>query len=261
MSKEVPSSAEVGPLLELSGITKRFGPVDVLRGIDLKINRAEAIGLIGDNGAGKSTLVKILSGVYKQTSGDINFAGQPISLNSPLDARRLGIEMIYQDLALCNDLNVASNIFLGQEMQKRVGPFSILDRKKMSVSARKVLNDMGAPIEPHLNVGTLSGGQRQLVAVARGLLFNPKLFLLDEPTAALANEKIRLLLNLIEGLKQRGVSVLLVSHRFTDLIRVCDRILVLRQGRIVEEILPKERSPEQSITLMERAMSDVQGDD
>ena len=114
MSKEVPSSAEVGPLLELSGITKRFGPVDVLRGIDLKINRAESIGLIGDNGAGKSTLVKILSGVYKQTSGDINFAGQPISLNSPLDARRLGIEMIYQDLALCNDLNVASNILKRQ---------------------------------------------------------------------------------------------------------------------------------------------------
>lgn len=261
MSQELRSSKKVPPLLEMSGITKRFGPVDVLRGIDLSINRSEAIGLVGDNGAGKSTLVKILSGVYKQTAGNIRFAGEEISLNSPLDARRRGIEMIYQDLALCNDLNVASNIFLGQEMQRKFGPFSILDRKKMSASAKQVLNEMGAPIEPHLNVGTLSGGQRQLVAVARGLLFNPKLFLLDEPTAALANEKIRLLLNLIEGLKQRGVSVLLVSHRFTDLIRVCDRIVVLRQGRIVQEIIPKDHSPEQTITLMEKAMSDVQGDD
>lgn len=244
-----------GPLLALRGVTKSFGPVEVLQGVDLEIERSEAVGLIGDNGAGKSTLVKILSGVYSPSAGDLHYDGERLELGSPLDARRRGIEMIYQDLALCNDLSVAENIFLGRERYKRVGPMRVLDRPAMVEAAAAALEELGAPVAPTRKVGELSGGQRQLVAVARGLQFNPQLFLLDEPTAALANEKIRALLSLVERLKERGVAVLLVSHRFTDIARVCDRVVVLSQGRVAGEIRPGGGSMESTIARMELLMN------
>jgi len=244
-----------GSLLALRGVTKSFGPVEVLRGVDLEIQRSEAVGLIGDNGAGKSTLVKILSGVYSPTAGTLRYDGERLELGSPLDARRRGIEMIYQDLALCNDLSVAENIFLGRERYKRVGPMKVLDRPAMVEAAAAALEELGAPVTPTRKVGELSGGQRQLVAVARGLQFAPQLFLLDEPTAALANEKIRALLSLVERLKERGVAVLLVSHRFTDIARVCDRVVVLSQGRMAGEIRPGDGSMESTIARMELLMN------
>ncbi len=237
-------------LLQLEGVSKSFGPVGALRDVSMSIDEAEAVGLIGDNGAGKSTLVKILSGVYAPTSGRIELDGKPIDFHSPLDARRSGIEMIYQDLALCNDLDVAANIFLGRELRRRRGFVNILDRKGMTVETGRILEELGVSITADREVGSLSGGERQMVAVARALQFQPRLLLMDEPTAALSAEKIRVLLSLVDGLKQRGVSVLLISHRFTDIIHVCDRVLVVRQGALVGEVQPHAQPAESTMAVM-----------
>ena len=245
----------MAPLLELSGISKTFGSLVALHGVDLEIGEAEAVGLIGDNGAGKSTLVKILSGVYPPSAGRVRFGGQPAHFHSPLDARRSGIEMIYQDLALCEDLDVASNIFLGREIRKRVGPLRLLDRVGMAVRAATILGELGLAVEPGREAGMLSGGERQMVAVARALQFEPRLLLMDEPTAALSAEKVKLLLNLVGGLKKRGVAILLVSHRFTDILHVCDRIVVVRRGEIAGQIQPHAQPVEHTMALMAEYMT------
>ncbi len=242
-------------LLELTGISKSFGPVTALDRVDLRIGAAEAVGLIGDNGAGKSTLVKILSGLYPPSAGTMRFDGKEVAFGSPFDARAAGIEMIYQDLALCGDLDVAANVFLGRELRKRVGPFKFLDRVGMREAARVVMRELGAELDPGRTVGALSGGQRQLVAVARALQFQPRLMLLDEPTAALSSEKIRVLMGLIEQLKSRGVAILMISHRFTDILHVCDRIVVVRQGRIAGELQPHVQSPEHTMAAMHAMMT------
>jgi len=245
----------VTPLLQLEDVSKTFGPVVALREVAMNIGEAEAVGLIGDNGAGKSTLVKILSGVYAPSSGRLRLDGKVIEFQSPLDARRSGIEMIYQDLALCNDLDVAANIFLGRELRRRFGPLSLLDRDGMTTEAGRILDELGLSITPERIVGSLSGGERQMVAVARALQFHPRLLLMDEPTAALSAEKIRVLLRLVEGLKQRGVSILLISHRFTDILHVCDRIIVVRQGSVVGEVEPHAQPPEHTMAVMHELMT------
>jgi simple sugar transport system ATP-binding protein len=245
----------VAALLQVEDVSKSFGPVVALRHVSLSIGEAESVGLIGDNGAGKSTLVKILSGVYSPTSGRLMLDGQTVDFHSPLDARRSGIEMIYQDLALCNDLDVSANIFLGRELRRRFGFMTLLDRSGMAAETARILDELGISITPDREVGALSGGERQMVAVARALQFQPRLLLMDEPTAALSAEKIRVLLALVDGLKKRGVSVLLISHRFTDILHVCDRIVVVRQGAIVGEVQPHAQPPEHTMALMHALMT------
>ena len=243
------------PLIELHGITKKFGNFLALDGINLEIGEAESVGIIGDNGAGKSTLVKVLSGVYAPSNGTIKFRGQEVRFDSPLDARRSGVEMIYQDLALCEDLDVAQNIFLGRELKKKFGPFQFLDRQAMKEAAIKDITNMGLTIDVEREVGMLSGGERQMVAVARALQFDPAALLMDEPTAALSSEKIRRLWEMITDLKARGVSILLVSHRFTDILSICDRIIVVRSGRIAGQMRPHEHPPAQTMAMMNEMMT------
>lgn len=249
------ASAEGAALLRLDGVTKKFGASEVLSGVGFSIAPREAVGLIGDNGAGKSTLVKILSGVYAPSGGRIEFEGRRAIFANPLAARSAGIEMIFQDLALCDDLDAAANVFLGREPMRRVGPLRWLDRSRMRKDAEAVFERLGASIPVGQQVGSMSGGQRQLVAVARALQFSPSLLLMDEPTAALSNAKIHMLLRVVQRLKEQDVSILLISHRFTDLIEVCDRVIALRDGRITAEIVPQGRDGVELIAEMQEALA------
>jgi D-xylose transport system ATP-binding protein len=214
-------------VLSLRGISKNFGAVSALTEIDLDVHAGEVVALVGDNGAGKSTLVKTLAGVHQPSSGSITFRGKPVTLADPSAALALGIATVFQDLALCENLDVVANIFLGREL----GPLR-LDEVSMELKAWTLLNELSARIpsvrEP---VASLSGGQRQTVAIARSLLLEPKLILLDEPTAALGVAQTAEVLDLIERVRDRGLGVIMVSHNMEDVRAVADRIVVLRLGR------------------------------
>ena len=226
-------------LLVVSGVTKRFGAVQVLNGVDLTIEPGTVTGLVGDNGAGKSTLMKTITGIYSADEGTITFAGQDVMGMGPGPRRSLGIEMIYQDLALAKQQDVAANIFLGREPVRRPLGFlpPVVDKAKMDAEAQKMIDRLGARI-PSINrpVGLFSGGQQQTVAIARALTFNPKLVIMDEPTAALAVREVESVLRLIRQLKSEGIAVILISHRLNDVMEVTDRIVVLRQGRIEADL-------------------------
>lgn len=215
------------PVLSLRGISKNFGAVSALTDINLDVHRGEVVALVGDNGAGKSTLVKILSGVHQPSAGMIMFDGQPVTLPDPGSALRLGIATVFQDLALCENLDVVANIFLGNEL----APYH-LDEVSMEIKSWTLLNELSARI-PSVReaVASLSGGQRQTVAIARSLLLDPKIILLDEPTAALGVAQTAEVLNLIERVRDRGLGVIMISHNMEDVRAVADRIVVLRLGR------------------------------
>ncbi|MEO3434638.1 ATP-binding cassette domain-containing protein [Inquilinus sp. CAU 1745] len=215
------------PILSLHGVCKNFGAVSALTDIDLEVRAGEVVALVGDNGAGKSTLVKILAGVYQPTSGEIYFEGKHVSLPSPSHALELGIATVFQDLALCENLDVVANIFLGQE----INPLH-LDEVSMELRSWTLLNELAARIPSVRDVvASLSGGQRQTVAIARSLLLNPRLIMLDEPTAALGVAQTAEVLNLVERVRDRGLGVILISHNMEDVRAVSDRIAVLRLGR------------------------------
>ena len=215
------------PILSLSGVSKNFGAVSALTDIELDIHPGEVVALVGDNGAGKSTLVKVLAGVHAPTSGSIRFQGQPVAMTVPSDALALGIATVFQDLALCENLDVVANIYLGQEL----APWQ-LDEVAMEVKAWTLLNELAARIPSVRDVvASLSGGQRQTVAIARSLLLDPKIIMLDEPTAALGVAQTAEVLNLVERLRDRGLGVIMISHNMEDVRAVADRIVVLRLGR------------------------------
>ncbi|MGV9877897.1 ATP-binding cassette domain-containing protein [Streptomyces sp. NPDC003006] len=216
------------PVLALRGVSKRFGAVQALTDVDLEIHTGEVVALVGDNGAGKSTLVKTISGVHPIDDGTIEWEGRPVRIGRPHDAQNLGVATVYQDLALCDNLDVVANLFLGSELKSA----SVLDEIKMEKRARELLDTLSIRIPSvRIPVAALSGGQRQVVAIARALVGDPKVVILDEPTAALGVEQTAQVLDLVERLRERGHGVILISHNMADVKAVADKVAVLRLGR------------------------------
>jgi D-xylose transport system ATP-binding protein len=247
------------PLLEVSGVSKRFGPVQALDRVDFRVGEGEVVGLVGDNGAGKSTLVKTIAGIHSPDAGAIRFGGESVSISRPTDAAALGIATVYQDLALCDNLDVVANIFLGQE-EISGGPAGAtrqLDEAGMEHQASELLSSLAVTI-PSLRteVGTLSGGQRQQVAVARSLLGEPKVVMLDEPTAALGVPQTKQVLGLIGRLRERGLGVVVISHNLANIFEVADRIVVLRLGRAAGDYQAEQTTEEHVVAAITGAGAD-----
>ena len=218
-------------LVEMTGVTKQFGGVRALKGVDLSIGKGEVVALVGHNGAGKSVLVQILSGVFPPSSGEITVEGRPVTFHSPSDARRYGIETIYQTLALADNLDAPGNFFLGRELRTR---FGFLDKKRMTREAAHALADLNPNFtDIERPVRQMSGGQRQAIAIARAIHFQVRLLIMDEPTAALGPQETAQVGALIRRLRDQGIGILLVSHDVRDVIRLADRIVVLKNGELV----------------------------
>ena len=216
------------PVLSMTGVSKRFGAVQALKDIDFDVAAGEVVALVGDNGAGKSTLVKTIAGVYTPDGGEVVFDGSPVSITSPSQAQGLGIATVFQDLALCDNLDVVGNLFLGNEVLRG----RALDEVTMEQESWRLLRELSAKIPSvRIPVASLSGGQRQTVAIARSLLGAPKVVMLDEPTAALGVAQTAEVLNLVERLREKGLGVILISHNMSDVMAVADRVAVLRLGR------------------------------
>jgi D-xylose transport system ATP-binding protein len=223
------------PILELRGISKSFGAVQALYEVDFHVSAGEVMALVGDNGAGKSTLIKCIAGIYSFDSGEVIFEGQPVSIHGPKDAARLGIEVVYQDLALADNLDVVQNMFLGRE--ELTGPLRSLDELTMEKRANDTLSSLSVTTIQSVRqtVAGLSGGQRQSVAVAKAVMWNSRVVILDEPTAALGVAQTRQVLDLVKRLGQQGLAVVLISHNLHDIFEVADTITVLRLGQNVAE--------------------------
>jgi simple sugar transport system ATP-binding protein len=225
------------PVVEMRNIKKNFAAVQALKGVDLVLNHNEVLGLVGDNAAGKSTLMKVLSGAYIPEEGEIFIEGNKVHLTDPLHARQLGIEMVYQDLALANNLDITANVFLGrEEVGRQIGPFGVMNGHLMEQDAQRLLDRLKIDIPSvRLLVERLSGGQRQAVAIARAMAFNSKVIIMDEPTAALSVAAISKVLDLVRELKAQGASIIIISHRLEDIYSVSDRLMVMRNGRKVRD--------------------------
>lgn len=240
--------------LRLDNISKHFGAIHALTDVSFNIQPGEVMGLMGDNGAGKSTLVKVIAGNFAPTAGDIYINGDKARFNKPLDAQQAGIEVVYQDLAICNNLSAASNVFLGREMTRNVGPFRVLDYAAMRLRAGELFKRLKSETRPRDLVKRMSGGQRQAVAIARTLLTDAKIVLMDEPTAAISVRQVAEVLNLIRQLRDHGIAVVLISHRMPDVFQVADKIAVLRRGRLVASKRAANSSPEEVTGLITGAI-------
>lgn len=237
--------------VRMEDISKTFGTIKSLDQVNLTLRRGEVLGLVGDNGAGKSTLSKVLSGAIIPDAGHIFLDGAEVHFASPAEARRQRVEMVYQDLSLCNTVDVAGNLLLGREPKRRVLGVPLMDKKRMHADASAMLHHLGIRIpSTRLKVENLSGGQRQSIAIGRAVSFDPLVLIMDEPTAALAVAEVDAVLNLIKTVSARGVSVILITHRLQDLFVVCDRIMVLFEGRNVAERLIGETNIEEIVNLI-----------
>ena len=236
------------PILALRGINKSFGPVHVLHDVDFTVRAGEVTALVGDNGAGKSTLVKCIAGIHPTDSGEVLFNGQPVKIHGPKEASQLGIEVVYQDLALADNLDIVQNMFLGRER----GPAMLLDEAGMELAARKTLSSLSVRTVKSVRtlVSDLSGGQRQTVAIAKAVLWDSKVVLLDEPTAALGVAQTRQVLDLVRRLAEQGLGVVLISHNMNDVFEVSDRIGVLYLGRMAAELPMKDLTHSQVVELI-----------
>ncbi|HUN09197.1 MAG TPA: ATP-binding cassette domain-containing protein [Aggregatilineales bacterium] len=233
------------PILKTVGVTKRFGAIQALTEVNFEVCEGEIMALVGDNGAGKSTLIKGIAGIYAFDEGDVFFQDRKVTINSPRDASQLGIEVVYQDLALADNLDVVANMFLGRE---RTGPFARLDEASMEKSCVDTLNSLAVTTlrSVRLPVASLSGGQRQSIAVAKAVMWNSKVVILDEPTAALGVAQTRQVLDLVQRLSEKGLAVVMISHNLHDIFEVADRIAVLRLGQMVN-VFERKNSSQQDI--------------
>ena len=235
-------------ILEAKSVSKFFGTITALTNVDLHLNPGEVLGVVGDNGAGKSTLMKVLSGLYNPSEGSVYFQGKEVFFSSPRDSQNLGIEMVYQDLALAENLPIGDNIFLGREPTRNFGPIKFLDHKKRKQLTEEHLAKLKINVKSaDQKVEELSGGQRQAVAIARATAFDAKIVIMDEPTAALAVKEVGKVLDLIRGLKNLGVSIIVISHRMDDIFSVSDRVMALFQGTNFAESQLKETSRDEVI--------------
>jgi D-xylose transport system ATP-binding protein len=252
------------PILELKGISKRFGAVQALFEVDFEVYPGEVVGLVGDNGAGKSTLIKVISGVYHADTGEYIFEGKNVTVNTPRDATLLGIETVYQDLALCDNLDVVGNLYLGREKTRTLIPGLLqpINEVVMEENTIRLLGDLHVHLPSVRNqVAGLSGGQRQSVAITRAVLWNSRVVLLDEPTAALGVEQTKQVKDLIVRLRSRGLGVVVISHNLADVFDVADRIIVLRLGRRVATLNTKNTNPERVVSAITGAeFGAVQGE-
>jgi ABC-type sugar transport system ATPase subunit len=239
----------MGYVLEVRNITKRFGGLVAVNNVSMGVNAGEVVGLLGDNGAGKSTLIKVISGVYGADEGTILFQGKEVRIGSPMDALALGIETIYQDLALAENLNTPANIFLGREkMKKALGFLSVLDHAYMQEESRKVLEKLDILIPSLRNrIRALSGGQRQAVAISRSIYWDAKFLIMDEPTAALGVAEQKKVIGTINLLKSHGIGIIVISHQMHDVFQVADRMVIMRRGEKVAELVTAETNPDEVV--------------
>ncbi len=241
-------------LLEARNVSKSFGAIQALEEVSFSIEPGEALGLMGDNGAGKSTLVKIMAGNFPPTSGELVLDGETVHFHKPVEAREKGVEVVYQELALCDNLTAAANVFLGREAKKGVWPFRYLDYATMYERAAELFEELKSETRPRDLVRSMSGGQRQAVAIARTRLSDAKIVLMDEPTAAISVRQVAEVLDLIRRLLDQGLAVILISHRMPDVFAVCDRVMVLRRGHKVADKKIADSSPEEVTGLITGAI-------
>ena len=244
-------------VLELTNISKHFGAIQAVNDVSLSLEAGQVVGLMGDNGAGKSTLVKMIAGNFRPSHGTMYLNGVELVLHRPVEARQHGIEIVHQDLALCNNLTAAANVFLGREMCRSFGPLRVLDYRTMYRRAGEIFRELKSETRSRDLVKQMSGGQRQAVAIARTMLSEATIVLMDEPTAAISVRQVAEVLNLIRHLRDRGIAVVLISHRMPDVFTVADRVIVMRRGKKVADKQIATSSPEEVTGLITGAIEQV----